>query len=220
MRRRLSIYVDVDDVLADATAALIEIARDRFGRDVEFESCSSFDLGESFGLSPEERDRLLDAAHEDRVVESMPAIEGAAPVLTGWETDGHEVHVVTGRPPSTLAATRRWLDRMQMPYSSVTSVDKYARQAHLPDAVPLDRLRERPFEVAVEDSASMARHLSADLGVPVLLFDRPWNRTVEARGGRIQRVHSWSEIAEVVRRRSIGPRTAEVGDGRKKVLPG
>lgn len=200
-RPRFSIYVDVDDVLADATATLIELARERFDRSVEFESCSSFDLGESFGLTPAERDELLDAAHEDRIVESMPAIEGAAPVLGDWESHGHEVHVVTGRPPSTLAATRRWLVQMEMPHASLASVDKYARQGHLPDAVPLERLADRHFQIAVEDSMSMARHLSEDLGVPVLLFDRPWNRSLPERGGRIRRVHSWTEIAEIVRTR-------------------
>ncbi len=194
----LPIYVDVDDVLADTTAALIEIARDLFARDVVYENCHSFDLGESFGLSPAERDRLLDAAHEDAVIESMHTIEGAAKTLAAWAGRGHDVQIVTGRPPSTMAATRRWLDRRQMPHRSLASIDKYGRQSHLADATPLDRLSAQRFEVAIEDSLMMARFLVEETETFVLLLDRPWNRDVSSLPprvlARVRRVSSWSEI--------------------------
>lgn len=197
-----SIYVDVDDVLADATASLIVLARDLFGREVDYESCHSFDLGESFGLTPAQRDALLDAAHEDVAVESMRPVEGAAEILLAWQETGHEVHIVTGRPPSTLPATRRWLASMQMPHSSIASVDKYGRQAHLEEAVPLRALAERRFEVAIEDSLSMAGFLAEETGARVLLLDRPWNRDLSripaGTRRKVQRVVSWAEISSLL----------------------
>lgn len=197
-REALRLYVDIDDVLADATAVLIDLARDLFAREVEYQDCHSFDLGESFGLSPAQRDLLLDAAHADAVVESMVAVEGASQILTAWEAKGHEVHIVTGRPPETLPATRRWLLRENMRHETLASVDKYGRQEHLPHAVPLSRLAERRFDVAIEDSVPMARYLVEEVGARVLLLDRPWNRDVSevprAARSRIQRVSSWTEI--------------------------
>ncbi|MDG2303471.1 MAG: hypothetical protein P8R42_02265 [Candidatus Binatia bacterium] len=197
-RTLLPIYVDVDDVLADTTAMLLEMARDLFAKEIAYEDCRSFDLGESFGLSEAQRDRLLDAAHEDAAIESMLAIEDAAEVLAAWDALGHEVHIVTGRPPATLAATRRWLDRMEMPHASLASVDKYGRQAHLTEAVPLDSLAERRYRVAVEDSLSMARFLVKTTGTAVLLLDRPWNRDVTGLDSGVlrlvTRVASWREI--------------------------
>lgn len=200
MSADLPIYVDVDDVLADTTAALIRLVRELFAKEVSYEQCHSFDLGQSFGLSEAERDRLLDAAHDDDVIESMAAIEGAAEILGGWEARGDRVEIVTGRPPATIPATRRWLEREGMPHAALASVDKYGRQQHLPEAVPLEELAGRRFRIAVEDSISMTRFLVEATDTPVLLLDRPWNRDVRGLGrsvrARVERVHSWSEIAD------------------------
>lgn len=200
----LPIYVDVDDVLADTTATLLGLARELFCKEVTYEDCRSFDLGESFGLCEEERDRLLDAAHEDRVIESMAPIAGAAKALTAWDREGREVHVVTGRPPATLGATRRWLERERMPHASLDSVDKYGRQLHLADSIPLDRLAGRRYRAAIEDSLAMARFLALETETPVLLLDRPWNRDESCLGERarrrVRRVSTWPEIETWVAR--------------------
>lgn len=198
MGTRPSIYVDVDDVLADTTAALLALARDLFAKDVAYEDCHSFDLGESFGLSVHERDRLLDAAHTDPVIEAMAPVDGASRALAAWSRRGYRVEIVTGRPPETLAATRRWLRREGMAHDVLASVDKYGRQGHLAEAVPLERLSSRRYLVAVEDSLAMARFLVEEVDTTVLLLDRPWNRRVEEVGEdtrrRIHRVSSWAEI--------------------------
>jgi len=201
----LPIYVDVDDVLADTTATLLVLARELFAKEVAYEECHSFDLGESFGLSDHERDRLLEAAHDDRVIESMRPIDGAADTLARWEALGHEVEIVTGRPPGTLRATGRWLRRHRMPHATLSSVDKYQRHAAAAEAVPLERLAARRFHVAIEDSASMAAFLVRETATPVLLLDRPWNRDVTALASsvrrHIRRVTSWAEIADLLSRR-------------------
>ena len=205
MTSDLPIYVDVDDVLSDTTASLIGLARELFSKNVSYEHCRSFDLGESFGLSERERDRLLAAAHRDDVIESMRPIDGAAEILAAWAARGDRVEIVTGRPPATLPATRRWLSRMPMPHASLDSVDKYGRQADLPEAVPLDRLATSRFRVAVEDSLSMTRFLVEVTETPVLLLDRPWNRDVRGLAPsvreRVERVHSWPEVSDCLARR-------------------
>ena len=58
----------------------------------------------------------------DGVIESMVAIEGAAEILGGWAARGDRVEIVTGRPPATIPATRRWLEREGMPHAALASV--------------------------------------------------------------------------------------------------
>ena len=201
MKAATRIYVDVDDVLADATETLIGLASDMFATNVAYENLRSFDLGESFGLSEAQRDRLLDAAHEDRVVESMSVIEGAPQVISDWVARGFEIAIVTGRPPVTLGATARWLARAGIPYATLVSVDKYGRQSEVAGAITLESLRGSSFSFAIEDSLAMARFLVEEAGVPVLLFDRPWNRDENILGrdtrARIRRVGSWQEISRI-----------------------
>lgn len=197
-----AIYVDVDDVLADTTEALVGLVHELFDRRVTYDDCQSFDLGESFGLSEDERDRLLDAAHADHVIESMSVVPGAARTLDDWRSRSLAVHVVTGRPPQTLGATRRWLEREGLHHASLESVDKYGRQSGIDNAIPLADLAGRRYRVAVEDSLSMATFLAAELGTPVLLMDRPWNRKLDQVPTRVRshlrRVHSWEEIRRLV----------------------
>lgn len=196
------IYVDVDDVLADATETLIGLARDMFAVEVSYPDLKSFDLGESFGLSEFERDQLLEAAHRSAVIESMTAIEGASEVLGDWWERGFEIAIVTGRPPSTLQATARWLDRAGIPHTRLLSIDKYGRQKAVSGATALESLRGSRFAFAIEDALTMARFLVEEVATPVLLFDRPWNRDVDTLAlqtrARILRVGSWSEIAAQV----------------------
>ena len=52
------------------------------------------------------------------------------------------------------------------------------------------------FLFAVEDSLEIARHISAEMLIPVALFDRPWNQS-NGLSGRIRRYDNWKEIEEM-----------------------
>jgi uncharacterized HAD superfamily protein len=70
-----------------------------------------------------------------------------------------------------------------------------------PSVVPLSELGRTQYCLAVEDSADMAQFLAGELGLQVLLFDRPWNRQPppsigSEATGEIHRCNNWREIAE------------------------
>jgi uncharacterized HAD superfamily protein len=116
---------------------------------------------------------------------------------------------VTGRPATTLEAAQAWLETHQLPHHQLTFVDKYGRGARDPNydgVITLDELAGRRYSFAVEDSADMAVYLAAEMGLPVALLDRPWNRALPtsdpAASSRVYRCADW---AEVVRRFSQGP---------------
>ena len=195
------VYVDFDDVLAQTTRRLVALFRERSGREVEFEEMVHFDLGLAFGIDAAELHAFMEAAHEDPVLHSVDPMEEAAETLHGWCAAGAEVAVVTGRPPPTESVSRAWLERHRFPRASLEFVDKYGRHVDRPgQAKPqsLEELTGRRFALAVEDSLATASFLAERLEVPVVLFDRPWNRDVsglsaEARQ-RIVRCSSWREI--------------------------
>ena len=56
------VYVDLDDVVAQAAVGFTDVVRELFGRGVPFQDIFSFDLGKSFGLSKVELARFLRAA--------------------------------------------------------------------------------------------------------------------------------------------------------------
>ena len=104
------IYVDIDDVLAETVERLVDLLAQLHGRSVDPRAVEHFDLSKSFGLDPDELEAFMEHVHTDPVIESIAPIPGAAPVLERWHAEGHRVTLVTGRPPSTNAASRRWLE--------------------------------------------------------------------------------------------------------------
>jgi uncharacterized HAD superfamily protein len=195
--RESRIYIDVDDVLAETTRALALLARERFAKNVDFDEMHTFDLGVSLGLDHKELPRFMDAAHEPDFLSGLAQIEGASDAVRGWHRAGAEIHVVTGRPPSTRATTLAWLDGARIPHQRLDMVDKYDRDQS--DAIPRDALLARDYTVVIEDSADMADMMARSGTQQVLLFDRPWNRNVRGLHGRVERVFSWDAIEAAVR---------------------
>jgi uncharacterized HAD superfamily protein len=195
------IYVDLDDVLCETARAFLDLLKTHFGKTATFESIYSFNLGESFSLSPNELHRLMNLAHDDGVLKHLAAIPGAKRGLDAFRSRGYDIAIVTGRPPFTEEATRYWLDANRIPYQQLVFVDKYGRgsvDGGDGRAMTLDELRRRKFAYAIEDSWDMAVFLSEQMALPVALLDRPWNRGSlghpRPTARMIRRFADWSEI--------------------------
>lgn len=190
------IYLDVDDVLAETTRALAELARSRFGKHVEFDAMVQFDLQISLDLDLDEHTRFMEAAHDESFLLDLAPMAGAVETVSSWHRAGAEISVVTGRPPHSRGSTGRWLERTGVPYHRLEHVDKYGRY-DTPDALKREELADRDYAIVIEDSLEMAEFFVRRSDARVLLVDRPWNRTFVIRDSRIQRVHDWQSIASV-----------------------
>ncbi len=190
----LPIYVDFDDVLSETTSAFLKILELEFGKRVNFEDIFSFDLKASFNLSDREYEDFFHRVHQADVIMSFAPIEGAIDALEGWVKLGYQISIVTGRLTSAHDASLDWLAKHDVPYHSFTMVNKYARgNIDSKIAVSMEVFSEMKFSLAVEDSATMALHLSQKMGIPVALIDRPWNRTANLNP-KISRYTSWYDI--------------------------
>jgi uncharacterized HAD superfamily protein len=192
-----AIYVDLDDVLCHAARHFLMIVEREFGKRVAFEQLTDFDVGVACGLLPEERDALYRIVHEPDELLTMEPVPEAIALLGRWAERGHEIAIVTGRPPGAREVSLAWLECHRVPHHSFTQVDKYGRfQAGEAGAgtLSLETLAERSYCWAVEDSLPMARFLSGRMRVPVALLDAPWNRESGPLPG-VRRFRDWSEIA-------------------------
>ena len=192
-------------MLAQTGLMFLGILAREFGRTVAFEEIHSYHLGDSFALAADELDEFMRLAHEPEALESVVPMPGAAETLRAWRRNGHEVFVVTGRPPATRQDTLAWLDRHGMAYTEFHFLDKYSEfysgRLGSPEGVLcLADLPELDFSLAVEDFPGAAEHLARTVGVPVALFDRPWNRGVEEidapDAAPLVRCRGWAEIQQ------------------------
>ncbi|MEM7247804.1 MAG: hypothetical protein AAF533_20875 [Acidobacteriota bacterium] len=194
-----TLYLDLDDVLAETTRALVELARREFDRDVAYEDLSSFDFRESLSFTEEELDAFFLRAHESEVVAKLPLMTGVSDVLQRWDAQGHRLEIVTGRPPATRASTEEWIESHSLPIATLRFADKYGRFNEQPGAESLEQVLSSPPDLAFEDSLPVARHLAAH-GVPVVLVDRPWNQHDELPDGLV-RCETWVEVEAIASRR-------------------
>lgn len=197
------IYVDIDDCLSQTVASLIKLFAELHGRQVDYEQVTEFDLGKVFGLDPEQLDQFFVHVHEDSVLRDMALIEGASAALASWSSAGYEIHILTGRPPTTEAATRGWLADHAIPHASLSFVDKYGRASSRPEGfcpLTLDDVAEMKFCLAVEDSLEVAAFLAEQLEIDVALMDHPWNRDTSGLATSVQnrliRCRDWSEVTQ------------------------
>jgi hypothetical protein len=192
-----TVYVDMDDVLCETCRGLITLLRDEFAGAAVYEEVDDFDLGNSFDLDPPALEAFLARAHQPDVLAGLAPIAGARETLADWSRRGFAIAIMTGRPPSTRAATEAWLDRHGIVRDSLRFVDKYGRfgaEAATEGTLDLDDLRGMRFRLAIEDSPATASFLAAHGVAPVALLDRPWNRREEGAG--IRRVSGWEELAK------------------------
>ncbi|MEM9174884.1 MAG: hypothetical protein AAGC67_06590 [Myxococcota bacterium] len=198
----MKIYVDIDDVLARTIESLIDLLDETHGRRVDVEAVRHFDLEKSFDLSDDEIFAFMERAHTDDALERIEPVAEGIRTLEDWRGDGHEVHLVTGRPPAANAASRRWLERHAVPHVALHHLDKWSRptwnEAGLP-ALAFDELGAMAFDFAVEDSLDTAVRLVEEFALPVALMDRPWNRDLSgvapATRARLTRCVGWAPVA-------------------------
>jgi uncharacterized HAD superfamily protein len=196
------IYVDIDDVLSRTIERLIDLLEEMHARRVEVEEVRHFDLEKSFSLDGAEIQAFMDRAHSDAEIEAIAPAAGAAEVLAGWAESGHSISLVTGRPPITNEASRRWLERHSIAHHALHHLDKWGRPTWNEDGLPaigFDDLPAFGFGFAVEDSLDTAVRLVEVLDVPVALMDRPWNRDVGGLSAglreRLVRCHDWQQVS-------------------------
>jgi len=196
MTRMKPIYIDVDDVLSETAGYFADVVGREFGKSVSIESIHSFDLKESFGLTQAEYDEFFKIVHHPDQILCLEPVDGAVEVISRWADAGCTICIITGRPTSVYDATIQWLLHHKIPYHSLLMVDKYGRaEANDPAAITLDELAKMQFCLAIEDSADVARFITAHMDTPVALFDRPWNRSA-TMNGKISRYGSWQEIED------------------------
>lgn len=192
-----TLYIDMDDVLAETGQGIVNVVNADFDRNVTFEDIYTFDLKTAFQMTEAEWTRLFSLIHAPEVLAGFACLPGAADALSRIRAAGAEIAIVTGRPAATEAVSREWLMRHHIPFDSLSMVDKYGREPDPHRALSMEALSRRHFDLAIEDSPAMATHLSQSMQVPVLLMDRPWNRGMDTHNG-VRRIQGWTEAESAI----------------------
>lgn len=185
--KRLKIGVDIDGVLADIVARMLPLLSRECGRPVVHEDIVCYRFSEALNIPEERVAVLMEEIALDGHYEAAPVVEGAVESLL--QLEHHTIWLVTARPERTRSQTTRWLAQHGLRYHQLvfTTAAAKARQGD-------------GFDLFIEDNLETTLGLSAE-GIPVLLFDRPWNQHA-ILPDNVTRVSAWHEIVMAVERRS------------------
>lgn len=197
------IYIDFDDVLCETAKLLLQVANKEFGRNILFQNIHSFNIGETFELTEQEVRHVLNIMHKPENLLAIPPIESAACTINNWAKQGCKIDIVTGRPPFSEESSRAWLDKYNISYSNIIFVNKYEKNNngfdHHDTALTLNELKNRHYDLAIDDSATMLEFLFTEMKMDIAVFHRPWNAKLEIPTNtnparKIKRCHSWNDI--------------------------
>lgn len=199
------LYIDIDDVLCETAGALAKIANKHFGKNVTYNDVTNFNLQHAFDLTPEQFQHMFELCHREEILVNFEPIEYAVSSVNLLYDQGHDISVVTGRPPSTRQHSKQWLSKHGIHYHRLFFVDKYGRLMGFEkdaETLSLDDLAQLKFDYAIEDNADMALFISEKMKTKVLLLDCPWNREIKQpmspEATLITRCLGWKEVVEQI----------------------
>ena len=198
----MNIYVDFDDCLCETARDFSGLVYDLFKIDVPYERIQYFNLQQAFDLNDEQYEELMRKGHEADALLRYEETPGASEVLNEWTRQGHQVSIITGRPFSAYEPSRLWLDRHGFENLRLYCLNKYGRESAVYEggfSLELEDYYKMHFDYAIEDSPTAFRFFDHLPDLNVLVFDRPWNRSVTLPGANYRRCRDWKMIKDLVR---------------------
>ena len=192
MQAALRIGVDVDDVLAESLPGYLEAFRRRFGHEVKIEEAAWEIFRRYPEISATQMWGFFSELEASDFLGTRPLYPEAVEAVRTLSATGHRLFVVTGRLSQHREHTRRLLERAGL-------LGVFEELVHR-DGEPAPEyktrmVRELRLDLLIEDELPVALAAAA-VPIPVLLFDRPWNRGELPTG--LTRVTDWSQVLHLV----------------------
>jgi uncharacterized HAD superfamily protein len=199
-RRVFLIALDVDEVLADFLAKLLEYHNQEYGSRLRREDFYTYDWWHVWGGSSEEAFRKFYQFMLTPLAEAVEPMPGAIEGVRALKRAGHRLEVITGRPKQLSYLTQEWLDRwFGKLIDGFHSTDMHIfNHGHDSKGTLCRDLRA---DLLIDDMYKYGEEC-LDFSVPFLLYDSPWNRAYPLRPG-MRRAKNWPEIVNIVDDMSI-----------------
>lgn len=185
----MKIGIDCDDVLLDSYTSLNAYHNHHYGTSHRREDIRSWLIEHTWGCTPEEALVRVEAWYDTLWHSQTGPMPGALAAVAKL-AEHHELHMITGRPGRVEEITRRLvLEHFPGIFAAMHFSNHFKANARSKGHI----CRDLGIAVMIEDSLGHARAVAAS-GVPVLLFDSPWNQ--EPVNGLITRVSGWDDVLQ------------------------
>jgi uncharacterized HAD superfamily protein len=183
--------VDYDDVVHDFNSPFIVWHNTHYGSEMTYEKAYTFNMPLLYGCTEDEAHHRVHRFTKEHGARSTP-IEGAAQALKRLSLH-YELHLITSRLETNHDLVMEWLSN---------HIPGVFTELHFTNGFGGGRHRKRgKSEVCldigavahIDDSYEHATETTMGAGIPVLMPDRPWNRSAPPHP-MIHRMRSWHDI--------------------------
>ena len=174
-KNKLTILVDMDDVLENLVECWVAELNLRFGTTVSIEDVTTWNIAEVFPSLTSEQ--VFSPLYDSCFWGKLSALPEAAKYLKRLIDDGHKIRIVTASYYETLPAKMELLFR-EYPFLNWNDVIV----AHDKKLIKGD--------ILIDD----AIHNLEGATYKKILFNRPYNKDYNATGNGMVRVYNWHEV--------------------------
>ncbi|WP_245959490.1 5' nucleotidase, NT5C type [Neobacillus piezotolerans] len=180
------IGIDIDGTVTSPSSILPYINK-AFNLNVTLEDVKEYDLLHLVDIPREQFAKWFEGA-EPEIYNGSPLAEGAREVLTKW-ANHYELYFISARASHLLDLTRQWFTANELAYHHIELIGTHNKIA---------TAKKYGVDLFLEDKHDNAVSIHEECGIPVLLFDAPYNRDPIPDG--VIRVANWQEANEWIKK--------------------
>ncbi len=184
----MKIGIDIDEVVVEFVRGYLKLYEYETGKNVKFEEVRTYHFWEWLPLSKQETIDLAERYFNSRYFKEIELIVDSIESIHSLK-DKHEIFFITSRPASWRKATEDFLNKhfAGSNFTLIFSSDFHKDQGKTKAEI----CKDLGIKLLIEDNANYALD-AANLGINVILFDKPWNEKHETPG-KVKRLTTWKE---------------------------
>ncbi len=190
----MNIGVDIDEVVAEFLDSFNDFLKNEKGILRTKEQYGDQNWFE--WLPPEQKDQIVEEFRQSHYFSDMPVVSDAQKSLTELAKT-NTIFFVTSRAVDIKDKTHAWLkNNFAIPHTVLHAHNHWAAAHKTVPTSKVEFCKQHNIDFIVEDGAAFSLQC-ANGGIPVILFDRPWNRKLPNHP-LITRVHNWTEAIAII----------------------
>ncbi|MCH6266600.1 5' nucleotidase, NT5C type [Neobacillus citreus] len=179
MKKRFGI--DIDGTVTCPTS-LLPFINKAFGMNIAYEDITQYNLT-PFVKVDEKVFAHWFSENEPIIYEGSPLAKGVKPILNKWKNE-HELFFISARGPHLLEVTENWFSAHGLTFHHIELIGSHDK---------VETAKNLKVDLFFEDKHDNAVALHEECGIPVILFDTPYNQEPIPQG--VIRVNDWAEAA-------------------------
>ena len=176
--------IDIDGTITKPDSMLPYINK-AFQLQLTLEDINQYEFYPFVNVPTHEFDRWFQENEPIMYLES-PMVKYAKQVLQQWKED-FELYFISARNQNLLPVTKQWFSNNDLLYHHIELIGTHNKVA---------TVKKHQIDLFFEDKHDNAVAIAEQCGIPVILFDTPYNRMATPRN--VIRVDTWLEASQWV----------------------